>query len=182
MLGSKPTPSMVLAVRATNCRRESSSPWRKVDSSAVFMIGAWGKELGARSKKLLHAPNYLAYGWWMSRFRFEDFDIWKKAVAIGMKLADWADELEQQKKFRFAEQLRAASLSVSNNIAEGSGSQSNKDFANFLNVAKRSTFETANMTIFFQLRGIIPAGQADELLAELEVLSRMIERFRKSLL
>ena len=117
----------------------------------------------------------------MGRFRFEDLDIWKKAVETGMKLADWADELELQKKFRYAEQLRGASLSVSNNIAEGSGSQSDKDFANFLNIAKRSVFENANMVIVFQLRGLVPADDAEAMLAELEHLARMIERFRRSL-
>lgn len=40
---------------------------------------------------------------------------------------------------------RAATLSITNNIAEGSGSVSDIDFANFLNTARRSTFEVANV-------------------------------------
>ena len=52
-------------------------------------------------------------------FRFQKFEIWKKAIKIGHKLLDVADILEQKKLYRFAEQIRGASLSISNNI-EGS--------------------------------------------------------------
>ncbi len=49
-------------------------------------------------------------------FRFQDLKIWKKAIEIGDKLLDIADELEMNKLYRFAEQVRGASLSISNNI------------------------------------------------------------------
>jgi len=61
----------------------------------------------------------------MSKFRFED--------------------LEKEYMYRFAEQLRAAGLSISNNIAEGSGLNSNKEFLLFLNYSHRSAFEVANI-------------------------------------
>ena len=54
-------------------------------------------------------------------FRFEGMDIWKKAIKITDKLFDIADKLIERNLFRFAEQLRGASLSITNNIAEGSG-------------------------------------------------------------
>ncbi len=77
----------------------------------------------------------------MVKFRFQDFEIWKMAIEIADELFDIADDLGQKHLFRFAEQLRAAGLSMSNNIAEGSGSNSNKDFARFLDYAKKSTFK-----------------------------------------
>lgn len=115
------------------------------------------------------------------RFRFQSMDIWMKAVELGDRLLDVADELEQRRYFRFAEQLRAAALSVSNNIAEGSGSPSDADFANFLKFAKRSVFENANMLLIFQRRGLISTELSEVLLEELEIESRMIESFRKRL-
>jgi hypothetical protein len=51
----------------------------------------------------------------MVKFRFEDLDIWKEAVEIADLLFDIADTLEQRKLFRFAEQLRAAGMSMSTN-------------------------------------------------------------------
>ncbi|MFC1495465.1 four helix bundle protein [Thermodesulfobacteriota bacterium] len=114
-------------------------------------------------------------------FRFQDLEIWKKAIEIGDKLFDIADNLENRKLYRFAEQMRGAGLSISNNIAEGSGSYSDKEFAQFLNIARRSTFEDANMVIVFEQRGLIDSGIRDELLKDLEEECKMITGFIKHL-
>ena len=114
-------------------------------------------------------------------FRFQDLEIWKKAVEIGNKLLDIADDLEKKKLYRFAEQVRGASLSISNNISEGSGSFSDKEFAHFLNIARRSTFENANMAIVFEMRRLISREARDELLKDLEHECRMITNFIRSL-
>jgi four helix bundle protein len=72
----------------------------------------------------------------VAKFRFQDCEIWKEAIEIGGILFDIADTLEEKKLFRFAEQLRGAGMSMSNNIAEGSGSSSKAEFKQFLNMAK----------------------------------------------
>jgi four helix bundle protein len=117
----------------------------------------------------------------MVKFRFQDLEIWQLAIEIADKLFDIADDLEKRKLYRFAEQLRAAGMSMSNNIAEGSGSNSAKDFANFLNIAKRSTFENANIIILLKRRNLITPEKESELLEKLDKLSRKIANFRKSL-
>jgi len=114
-------------------------------------------------------------------FRFENLEIWKKAIKIGMELFDIADDLEKRKLYRFAEQLRGAGLSMSNNIAEGSGSNSKKEFIQFLNIARRSTFENANMIMVYQMKNLISEKMKDHLLFELDELCRMISGFIKSL-
>ena len=114
-------------------------------------------------------------------FRFENLDIWKRSVDLASRLFDIADELEAKKLFRFAEQLRGAGLSVPNNIAEGSGSTSDKEFRHFLNIARRSVFENANMLIIFQRRGLVSADQRAQLVQELDELCRMITSFSRSL-
>ena len=117
----------------------------------------------------------------MGMFRFEDMEIWKMAITIADKLCDIADELDKKRLYRFSEQLRAAGMSMSNNIAEGSGSESNREFANFLNIARRSTFENANILILLARRKIITEQKKDSLLEELDHLSRKTTNFRKSL-
>jgi len=118
----------------------------------------------------------------MAQFRFMDLDIWKESIALNDQLFDLADALSDARSFRVAEQLRAASLSISNNIAEGSGSFSSKDFANFLNFARRSVFETANISFVAYRRKFIDKAHLDQLLNDLELLSRKITSFRKSIL
>jgi len=83
--------------------------------------------------------------------------------------------------YRFAEQLRGSGMSMSNNIAEGSGSSSKKEFIQFLNIAKRSAFENANILILISKRGLITEQLLDSLLQDIDHLSRKITNFQKSL-
>lgn len=115
-----------------------------------------------------------------SEFRFQDLLIWQKAATLAIHLDNVASELENLKKYRFAEQLRGASLSISNNIAEGSGSNSKKDFIKFLYIARKSAFESASMLMIFQRQGYLKQTP-DSLLSELEAVSKMIVSFAKRL-
>jgi len=117
----------------------------------------------------------------MTKFRFQDLDIWKEAIDIGNLLFDIADKLEEKKLFRFAEQLRGAGMSISNNIAEGSGSSSKKEFHQFLNIARRSTFENANILIVLNKRQVITYDMLEMLLDKLDHLCRKITNFQRSL-
>jgi four helix bundle protein len=122
-----------------------------------------------------------AQRWPMAKFRFQDLKIWQLSIQIADELFDLANELEKRKLYRFAEQLRGAGMSMSNNIAEGSGSGSKKEFSQFLNIARRSTFENANILILLERRGFIPREQLEKLLSDLDILCRQITAFQKSL-
>ena len=115
------------------------------------------------------------------QFRFQDFEIWKRGAQVGSNLFRMADELEKRHLFRFAEQLRGAGLSITNNIAEGSGSASDIDFANFLNISRRSVFEVANVLMILSKDNYLPDEKVQPLLSELEEQSRMLLAFRRSL-
>ncbi|MBS3769874.1 MAG: four helix bundle protein [Bacteroidales bacterium] len=118
----------------------------------------------------------------MSEFRFEGLNIWKLSIEIADNLFDIADIAEGRKYYRFAEQLRAATMSISNNIAEGSGSFSDKDFANYLVISRKSVFECANILILFLRRKIITNEIKEKEYNDLQYLSKMITNFRKSLI
>lgn len=117
----------------------------------------------------------------MDDFRFENLDIWKESINISDVLFDHADKADNKRHYKFAEQLRAAGMSISNNIAEGSGSFSDKEFANFLNISRRSIFEYANILYIFERRGIITPTERTAIYPKLIILSKKITNFRKSL-
>ncbi|MBW2737874.1 MAG: four helix bundle protein [Deltaproteobacteria bacterium] len=117
----------------------------------------------------------------MAKFRFQDLKIWQLAIQIADELFDIADKLEQKRLYRFADQLRGAGMSMSNNIAEGSGSSSKKDFKHFLNIARRSTFENANILILLEKRKLISLEVLDKLLDHLDHLCRQTTNFQKTL-
>ena len=72
-------------------------------------------------------------------------------------------------------------MSITNNIAEGSGSDSDDDFSNFLKFSRRSVFEVANMLILFARKGYLNEAEINPLLAELQEQSKMILAFRRTL-
>lgn len=117
----------------------------------------------------------------MGQFRFQSLEIWNDAIELADKLFDIADKLDEKRLYKFAEQLRGAGMSVSNNIAEGSGSISKKDFANFLNIARRSVFENANILIILERRKLIVTDELDLLLDTLNHLSCKITNFQRTL-
>jgi four helix bundle protein len=88
-------------------------------------------------------------------FRFEGLDIWKRGVEVLDELLDLAQKLENKNLRRFAEQLRGAALSITNNIAEGSGADTKAEFRMFLGYSRRSIFEVVSMLCIFRRRGYL---------------------------
>src|SRR5213596_460782 len=114
-------------------------------------------------------------------WRFEDLDIWNKAADLAVKFHRIADHLDKRRLYRYAEQLRAASLSISNNIAEGSGSVHKQEFLQFLNITRRSLFADASMLLVFESLGLLESVEVDELLWDCDKESRKITSFSRTL-
>ncbi len=116
------------------------------------------------------------------QFRFQDLEVWKHAATLSAEVFRLADQLERRRLFRFAEQLRAATLSITNNIAEGSGSVSKADLANFLNMARRSTFEVANILFLLGRNAYLQRVDEAKIVSGLEQESRMLLGFIRMLI
>jgi four helix bundle protein len=114
-------------------------------------------------------------------FRFEELDIWKKSIEILDQLLNIADQLTEKSLYRFAEQLRGAAISISNNIAEGAGCRGKSEFIKFLGYSRRSAFEVVNMLSVFYKRKYIPIAVRDRIVNKLEQLCKMISGFIKTL-
>ena len=89
--------------------------------------------------------------------------------------------MEKTRLYRYTEQLRAAGLSVSNNIAEGSGSLHSSEFRQFLNIARRSDFECASMLHVFRMLDILTEDETNRLLDRCDEISRKIVNYAKTL-
>jgi len=114
-------------------------------------------------------------------FRFEDLEIWQKGRDLAVCMHKLSQKLDEVRYYRYAEQLRAAALSVPNNIAEGSASPHVKEFGQFLNIARRSLFEDASMLLVFAAMGIWTSEDIDDVLERCDHLSRMITNYSRSL-
>lgn len=78
----------------------------------------------------------------MAKFeRFEDIQAWQKARQITRMIYEITGEGLCAKDFGLRDPIRRASVSIMANIAEEFGRRSNKEFANFLNLAHGSAAE-----------------------------------------
>ena len=115
----------------------------------------------------------------MSGFRFENLEVWQDARKIVNELMILSGELRQKKQFALADQLFRAALSITNNISEGSGSSSSRDFAHFLNISRRSAFECVNILIHCSDLGGINAVELISWRFRLEGICRQLYAYRK---
>ncbi len=70
--------------------------------------------------------------------RFEDLDIWKKAREFSKLVFGLTLKNGFEKDFSLRNQINASSGSIADNIAEGFEREGNKEFINFLSIAKGS--------------------------------------------
>jgi four helix bundle protein len=74
--------------------------------------------------------------------RFEDIVAWQKARELVKIIYKMTNDLEDfRKDFGLKDQIRRASVSSMSNISEGFARNSDKEFANFLNISRGSVAE-----------------------------------------
>jgi four helix bundle protein len=104
--------------------------------------------------------------------RFEELEIWQ----LGRELYKLVFEITSVepfvKDFRFRDQMRASSGSVSDNISEGFERGGNKEFIQFLSVAKGSCGEVRNQSYRAFDSNYISQEVLDNLLARTDIISR----------
>src|ERR1044071_8832227 len=74
--------------------------------------------------------------------RFEDINAWQKARSLTRLVYKVSEEGRFGRDFDLRDQIRRACVSIMAKIAEGFARHSDKEFANFLNMAHGSAAET----------------------------------------
>ncbi|MDP3729859.1 MAG: four helix bundle protein [bacterium] len=114
-------------------------------------------------------------------FRFEGLEIWKESVGFSKTIYVITKSFPKEEILSLVDQLKRASVSISANIAEGSGSVSNKDFKNYLSIAIKSVFEVVSLLAIAEQNTYILNKDFIQLRSEAEVLVKRIQAFRNSL-
>lgn len=78
----------------------------------------------------------------MKQFRFLDWEVYKDARRLFLELHDIHKRLSLEEKKSLGDQMLRSSLSVSLNVAEGSGKWSNREQVKFIDIALGSLYET----------------------------------------
>jgi len=116
--------------------------------------------------------------------RFEDLEIWQEAREISRYVFKITSREPFSKDFKFRDQIRAASGSILDNIAEGFERGGNKEFAQFLYISKGSCGETRSQGYRALDYNYITQDELDELynktIAESVKIAHMIKYLKNS--
>ncbi|MCA9124152.1 MAG: four helix bundle protein [Planctomycetales bacterium] len=118
----------------------------------------------------------------MQMFRFEKLEVWQRAIAFADRVYEITRDFPSDERFGLTSQLRRAAVSVSSNIAEGSGRSSDKDFAHFVEIAYGSLMEVVSQGQIVVRRSYLPMEAHDEMYQHVEELARMLSGLKNSLL
>jgi four helix bundle protein len=77
----------------------------------------------------------------------EEFEVHKKGVILTKLIFSLVNNTSLDKEYGFKVQIKRAVVSITNNIAEGSEYNNNKQFVRYLKIAKGSCAEVRNMLI-----------------------------------
>jgi four helix bundle protein len=109
--------------------------------------------------------------------RFEDLRIWKLAREVANGLYALSANAAFSRDFVLRDQIRRAAVSMPSNIAEGFSRRSNKEFVQFLFVAKGSAAEAQSQLYLARDQGYVSEEEFDTAYREIDLLSRQISRF-----
>lgn len=107
------------------------------------------------------------------RFDFEKLEIYQKALLFANDTYNLSKKFPKEEQFGITSQLRRASLSISLNIAEGSG-RSKKEFRHFLIIARTSVHECVPILRILKLQNYISEKEENSYYAKCVELAKMI--------
>jgi four helix bundle protein len=112
---------------------------------------------------------------------FEELAIFQKARELSKKIYPVTNREGFKSDYRFVQQIRAAAGSIMDNIAEGFERTGNKEFLNFLYIAKGSCGEVRSQLIRANDVGYLTPEEYEELYTECRKLSAGIMNFIKEI-
>jgi four helix bundle protein len=117
----------------------------------------------------------------MSVKKFEDLPVWQKARSLSLFVFQLTQERDFNKDFRFRDQIRSSSGSIMDNIGEGFERGGNKEFCQFLYIAKGSCGETRSQSWRAFDFKYISQSEFDKLIIMTEEISRELFQLIKYL-
>lgn len=110
--------------------------------------------------------------------KFEDIIAWKKSIDLGISIYNL---FGKSKDYGFKDQICRATVSISNNIAEGFDRGSNKEFKRFLYYSLGSSSEVKSMLYLAEGLNYISAKDSTELKFQCTEIAKITTGLIKSL-
>lgn len=113
--------------------------------------------------------------------KVEDLKIWKKSIDLAKSVYQLASQLPSNEKYGLVSQIKRSAISVSSNIAEGAGRNSNKEFKHFLSIANGSCYELYTQLILVIELNIISKEKVEQVIELCVEIQKMNYSFQKRL-
>jgi four helix bundle protein len=107
-------------------------------------------------------------------FKFERLTVWQRSVDLYVTIRSIADALPMRAQHSLADQLRRAALSISANIAEGTGREGTRESKQFFNIAKASVYEVVSLLEAATRSGQLGPTDRQALYARCDEIARML--------
>lgn len=114
----------------------------------------------------------------MATQSFKDLIVWQKANDLTFEIYRQFAKIDD---YSFRDQIRRASISIMNNIAEGYAKRSDKGLRNYLSISKGSAAEVESMLIIAERLGYIDESTKSDLIIKTEEVSKLLSGFIKKL-
>ena len=112
----------------------------------------------------------------METFGFKELTVWKKAMGLVDDVLLLTERITDSKRhFRLCEQLESAASSIPQNVAEGKGRNSKKEFIQFLYYSRGSAYEVVTLLNTFARRNWITQEELEALEKQLLEIVKMIK-------
>lgn len=112
---------------------------------------------------------------------FRELNVWKKSMQLVKEVYLIVELLPNQEKFALSDQIRRAVVSILSNIAEGCARNSDKEFLQFLYVARGSKAELETQLEIAEMLGFVNRSQLSEVFILLEEIGKMLNGLISSL-
>ncbi len=113
--------------------------------------------------------------------RFKDLFAWQKSRIFVKDIYTLTQRFPETEKFGLTSQIRRATISISTNIAEGAGRNSQQDFIRFLDIANGSSFEVESLLYLCNDLGYIQNEEVKQYLLKLDEIQKLVYKFKKHL-
>ena len=109
---------------------------------------------------------------------YRNLNVWNQSIELNKMVFSIFNALPKSDVYELQSQCRRSAISISSNIAEGAGRDSEKDFVRFLHIALGSSFELECQLII--LKNVFSA-EHPELMKELESVQKQLNGLIKAL-
>ena len=113
--------------------------------------------------------------------RFKELTVWQKAVDLAVEIYQVTKKFPSDERFGLISQINRCGVSVPSNIAEGTGRNSDLDFARFIGMAYGSLMEVLTQLEIANRLEYINKEQADKLRTSAAQITKMLSGLRNRL-